>query len=445
MQLLERIWEAGIVGAGGAGFPTHKKLVQNAELLLVNAAECEPLLSSDRFAMRHFSREIVAALCRIRRELAIKRVVIGTKAKYTEEIRALQQAIDEQGADIEIHGSGSYYPAGDEQILIYEVTGQTVPPGGIPLELGIVVSNVMTILHIYDALNGKPVTEKYITVTGAVAHPVIVHAPVGTPVADCIAAAGGATMPDYMVIMGGPMMGKQYPGSRVSDLYITKSDGGVVVLEKEHYLDVFSNMPVEHIINQAKSVCIQCSYCTELCPRYLIGHNMRPHRVMRSIATGTHAEFLEDALLCCECGICELYACPMHLSPRRINGYVKDLLRRGGAKVRDKTVHPHHSYMREGRQIEQGRLIQRLDLLPYPRQVLEEIQCRPACVCVALHHGIGMAAVPVVAVGDVVKKGQCIATVDFSDVGSKLHASVDGKVTGVDGRIQIQADWGNEP
>lgn len=133
----------------------------------------------------------------------------------------------------------------------------------------------------------------------------------------------------------------------------------------------------------------------------------------------------------------------MHLSPRRINIYVKNLLRRGGAKVRDKAVHPHHSYMREGRQIEQGRLIQRLDLLPYPRQVLEETQCRPAAVCVALRHGIGKEAVPVVAVGDVVKKGQCIATVDFSDLGSKLHAPVDGKVTGVDGRIQIQADWGN--
>jgi Na+-translocating ferredoxin:NAD+ oxidoreductase RnfC subunit len=443
LQLLERIWEAGIVGAGGAGFPTHKKLVKGANLLLINAAECEPLLSSDRFVMRHFSRQIVDALCHIRQELSIPRVVIGTKAKYTQEIAALQQAIDERGADIEIHRSGSYYPAGDEQILIYEVTGQTVPPGGIPLELGIVVSNITTIWHIHQALQGNAVTEKYITVTGAVAHPVILRVPVGTPVADCIAAAGGVTVPEYIVIKGGPMMGRQYPAAQLEDLHISKSDGGLVVLEKGHYLDVFSHMPLEHIINQAKSVCIQCSYCTELCPRYLIGHKMRPHRVMRSIATGAQVSDLEDALLCCECGICELYACPMHLSPRRVNIYIKNLLRQGGAKVRDKTVDLRHSHMREFRQIEQGRLIQRLDLLPYPRQVLELGKCQPASVSIALRHGIGKEAHPIVAVGDSVKKGQCIATVDFADVGSNLHASIDGTVTSVDGCIQILADGGN--
>ncbi len=442
LQLLERIWQAGIVGAGGAGFPTHKKLVKGVKLLLVNAAECEPLLSSDRFVMRQFSRDIISALCHIRQELEIPRVVIGTKAKYTKEIDALQQAIDERGAHIEIHRSGSYYPAGDEQILIYEVTGQTVPPGGIPLDLGIVVSNVTTVWHIHQALQGKAVTDKFITVTGAVAHPVILRVPVGTPVKDCIAAAGGATVSEYVVIKGGPMMGKKYAASQLDHLHILKCDGGLVVLEKGHYLDVFSNVPMEHIINQAKSVCIQCSYCTELCPRYLIGHRMRPHRVMRSIATGTQPTDLEDALLCCECGVCELYACPMHLSPRRVNIYVKNLLRQGGAKVRDKTVDPRHSHMREYRQIEQGRLMQRLDLLPYPRQVLEQEVYQPASVSIALRHGIGKEARPVVAVGDKVQKGQCIATVEFADVGSNIHASIDGTVTSVDGCIQILADGG---
>ena len=441
LELLQKIYEAGVVGAGGAGFPTHKKLVEGAELLIVNAVECEPLLCSDRFVMRQSADRIVEALTAIQRELRVGRVVIGTKQKYTREIAALEAAIAERKAKMTIHTLGSFYPAGDEQVLIYEVTGKTVPPGAIPIALGFVVINVTTAVNIYDALQGRPVTEKLVTVTGEVGSPCIVRAPVGTAVADLLEAAGGAAAEGGTVIMGGPMMGRQYDRSELDDLFIKKTDGGVILLPPDHPLPAYTRKPMEHIVNQAKSVCIQCSYCTELCPRYLIGHQMRPNRVMRSIATGTKPEDLADALLCCECGICELYACPMFLSPRQVNIHVKGLLREGGGgKLAPTGINESFAEMREYRRIAQSRLISRLDLKRYPTELDRVVDCQPGSVTIALRHGIGRPSEPVVAEGDRVAKGDLIAAVELSEVGARVHASINGVVTRVGDTITIERE-----
>lgn len=443
MGLLEQIFEAGVVGAGGAGFPTHKKLTKDADTLIVNAAECEPLLASDRYVMRHFAPQITEALLAVQKEFGYKRVIIGTKKKYTREIEAFEKAFKAQGANFEIFGVGSFYPAGDEQVLIYEITGQTVPPGGIPLALGIVVINVTTALAIHDAMQGKAVTEKYVTVTGEVGQPVIVRVPVGTSVADCVAAAGGPRVNPFAIVKGGPMMGPQYTMDKAEELRIGKADGGIILLQADHPLIEFARRPVESMINQAKSVCIQCNYCTEMCPRFLIGHKMRPHRVMRSVATGTNATDLTDALLCCECGICELYACPMLLSPRRMNIYVKGLLREQGIGVSDKTVYADQTATREYRRIAQSRFINRLSLTGYPTGVDDMIEYTPDRVFIPLKHGVGKPSSPVVKPGDTVKKGDLVARVDFGDVGCLVHASIDGTVTSVDGGIAIERKGGD--
>lgn len=440
MEILEKIFSGGVVGAGGAGFPTHKKLVPGVKMLIVNAAECEPLLCSDRLVMRRHAGKVIDALILLRDELNIGEIVIGTKKKYTQEIAALQDAIDQRKANIRIHGVGSFYPAGDEQILICEITGKTVPPGGIPLALDIVVINVTTAMNIDDAVQGIPVTEKYITVSGEVAHPCIVHVPVGTSVADCIAAAGGPLKDVETIVMGGPMMGKQYDISQLDQLYIGKSDGGILLLPSGHPLPKFVQKPLQHVLNVAKSACIQCSYCTEMCPRYLIGHNLRPNRVMRLIATGTNPEDMKDALLCCECGICELYACPMFLSPRQVNIFIKGELRKKGIRDVPQEINASYKEMREYRRIAQDRIISRLDLTSYPTHLEEVRAVDPQRVCIALRHGIGKAASPIVQVGECVKKGQKIATVDFADVGSEVHASVDGCITAVDNWITIERE-----
>lgn len=231
MNLAETIRAAGIVGCGGAGFPTHVKYTGGqTETILVNGAECEPLLATDRYLMRHFAREIVSAAAALGRETGAKRCVIALKAAYTAERAALEAAIAEQAAPVALHLLESFFPAGDEQSLVFEVTGRVVPPGGIPLAVGCVVNNTATVLCIHHAMEGRPFTQKYLTVTGEVAAPCIVKAPVGTPVEACIALAGGTPLSDYAVVNGGPMMGRPMTREEAGHAYVTKTMSGLIVL-----------------------------------------------------------------------------------------------------------------------------------------------------------------------------------------------------------------------
>ena len=432
MGLLEAIFDGGVVGAGGAGFPTHKKLVPGTSLLIVNAVECEPLLASDRYVMRHYSDNVISALIRLGQELEIPRVVIGIKRTYLDEIASLRTAIAKTGAVIEIYEVDSFYPAGDEQILIHEITGQTVPPGQIPLALGIVVLNVTTVYTIACALEGQPVTRRLVTVNAEVNHPVIVDAPVGVMPADLISAAGGTNLTDYRIVRGGPMMGRKYQRDAVFGY--GKADGGLLVLPPANPVISLNDKPMERVISEARSICIQCSICTELCPRYLVGHQMRPHRVMRAVATQCNPTDLTDALLCCECGVCELFACPMGLSPRQMNILVKRQLREAGVGIADTEVHLDHTSGRPYRRIAQSRFIERLGLGGYPNHLNDYVSIEPDSVRIPTRHGVGKPSTPVVGVGDVVACGQVIAEVAREDVGCLVHASIEGRVT------QVSAD-----
>ena len=141
-MLLTHVFNAGIVGCGGAGFPTHVKLNCQAEYMIINGAECEPLLNTDKYLMRHFAREIVSAADKCGNQVGAKHVVIAIKDYYEAENAALSEAITELGSRVEIFLLHNYYPAGDEQMIVYEVTGRVVPPGGIPIAVGAVVSNI---------------------------------------------------------------------------------------------------------------------------------------------------------------------------------------------------------------------------------------------------------------------------------------------------------------
>ena len=168
----------------------------------------------------------------------------------------------------------SFYPAGDEQTLVAEVTGQAVPPAGIPLDVGCVVSNVATMLSIADAMEGKPFIWKYLTVSGLVREPSVIHVPVGTSYADCIALAGGVSDENHIVVCGGPMMGKRMTRTQAADACITKTTSGILLLPDIGPIAAAEKISVEHMKNRARSACIQCSQCTDLCPRHLLGH---PH------------------------------------------------------------------------------------------------------------------------------------------------------------------------
>lgn len=445
MSLLQAIFDAGVVGAGGAGFPTHKKLNCNVDYFILNAAECEPLLGTDKFIMRNFSEDIIRAMEAVAKEVGASNAVIGLKEKYYEEIKSLKNAIDKLDSKVKLFYLKSVYPTGDEHVLVYEVTGKVIPPGGIPLNVGAVVSNVGTILNIADAMDGKPVTYKYVSVLGEVYTPSIIKVPIGTSVMECIKAAGGATINSFSSIMGGPMMGKVLDMEELKNRVITKTDGGIIVIPEDHYLVSCKNLQIKHIINQTKAACIQCSACTQMCPRHLLGHPLRPHKIMRAVSfLENNQDIIKEALICSECGICEMYACPMGLSPRKVNVYLKGLLREQGIKFQSDKKEFIPDVDRQYKEISVSRLVMRLNLIKYKDvKIIENVnELMISKVSIPLRQHIGKAAIPKVSVGGRVDKGQLIADVNYEDMGANIHASISGIVTEINDSIVIQSDGG---
>ncbi|MDO4488311.1 MAG: 4Fe-4S dicluster domain-containing protein [Eubacteriales bacterium] len=438
MELIEAIKKAGVVGAGGAGFPTHVKLNAKAEYLIINAAECEPLIETDKFLCREFADRIIDTIVLMGEHLEAKHIVIGLKAKYRTEIAALEKAIESKNAPVEIHPMRTYYPAGDEQIMVQEITGRSVPERGLPLNVGAVVENVGTVLSIADALEGKPVSEKYLSVTGAVREPVMVKVPLGTPIRKVIEKAD-LRVKDYAVIVGGPMMGQMKATDGIIDsTVVTKTTGNLLVLPKDHYLVKRAVKPIRTMIQQAKTCCIQCRFCTDLCPREQTGHNVKPNQIMRNLwrqESITDAKEFEitfgSAANCSSCGVCEMFACPMGLSPRKMNDYVKGLLRGLGINP-EKNQNPVAKSTIEQRRIPTDRLIARLGLSDYvfhiEPELKEDVELSEVVVPVAQH--IGKPATPVVKVGDRVNAGDLIAEAG-EGLSANIHTGFAGTVTEV--------------
>lgn len=438
-EILAAVKGAGVVGAGGAGFPTHIKIDAKVEIVIANGAECEPLLRAHQLIMASESMKMVLGMKTVMLATGAKRGYIGLKRKYTDAITNLQTAIQAIGGnEIELFFLPDIYPAGDEHVLVHEVTGRIVPEGGIPLHVGIVVANVETLVNVANALEGKPVTDKYVTVGGAVRKPITVKVPIGMKVEELIALAGGALVTPYAVIDGGPMMGKLIEANAP----VTKTTGGILVLPMDHSIVTQRNATWQMIANRAKSVCCNCLACTEACPRNLLGHSLEPHRIMQAIGRGqvNESEVLSHALLCSECGACDTFACTMGLSPRRVNGELKKQLGKAGIK------NPHHNkpdkvrLNREYHLIPTKRLTARLGLSQYDVKAplsTEEITAKEVRLPLSQH--IGAPAKAIVNVGDTVKKGDLIATIpEGVAVSANLHASISGQIFSVDGSIGIR-------
>jgi Na+-translocating ferredoxin:NAD+ oxidoreductase RnfC subunit len=428
---LELVARSGAVGAGGAGFPTHAKLGARVEVLIANGAECEPMLYTNQELMRTEAATVVAGLLAAAEIVGAVRTVLAVKAKYTEPIAALNAALKAAGAAaVELFLLPDFYPAGDEQALVAEVTGRIVPEAGLPLDVGVVVINVETLANVAVALQGQPVTHKLVTVTGAVKRPVTLRVPVGAPMSALIAAAGGPTVSDWGIVEGGPLMGRV---ELDPERPVTKTTGGLIVLPLGHPRISRPRMDVAVEYRRAKTACIRCCRCTELCPRYLQGHDLRPHQVMQSLALFPLSDPLyNQAWLCCECGICETFSCPMGLSPRLVLGNLK---RQFGAQGRRYPRQPKEYRRRTDYQIRRvtgKRLLRRLGLDGYnrPAPLVEEPLTVPA-VSLLLRQHVGVPAVPVVAEGDRVKVGQTVAEPPAGKLGAAVHASVDGVVTRV--------------
>ncbi len=426
-----------MVGAGGAGFPTHIKLSAKVEWYLANGAECEPLMHKDRELMTHFAAEIFQGLKLSAAAVGADKIAIGLKEKNQDAIAALEKAATDP--KIVIHRFGDYYPVGDEYELVYGITGRLIPPAGIPLDIGVVVNNVETLFNIYQASLGKPVTDTFLTITGLVKNPLTIRVPIGMLVEDLLALAGGATISDFAVMESGLMMGKP-----VRDLSqpVTKTTGGLIVLPKEHNLIIRYHTPPKAMDRIGQSACDQCSYCTELCPRYLLGYEVLPHLVMRSLGFSVMGKELwnQYSLLCCKCGICTLFSCPEALFPREACVRGIDDLRaigkgkwEGGKEVK---VHP----MKEDRRLPLKQLMNRLGVSQYESHAgFVEVDAQPDRVHVPLQQHTGAPATPTVKIGDNVRRGQMIGQMGEKQLGAHVHASIDGRVRDIrEGMIIIE-------
>ncbi len=430
MNVIESIREAGVVGAGGAGFPTHVKLAVRAEQVLLNGAECEPLLRVDQLAMRHQAAKVVRGLELAMEATGAAKAIIVTKHHYREAVAALEVALAGK-PNITLHLLEAYYPSGDEKAIIYEAVGRVVPTGKLPIDVGCVVINVGTAMGIADAVEGRPVTEKSLTLCGEAPEPMTVTVPLGASIREALALCGFAgDEGEYALIVGGPCMGEL---AEDWDAPVTKTTGGLLVLRRDHPLIRQRLISMARQAKLARAVCCQCSRCTQLCPRHAMGLNVEPHKAMRAIATG-NAELLGRAagvLGCSSCGLCTNFACEMGLAPSAVMTALKQQL--GAAGIRpepEAEIRPDPQLALKSVPVK--RLMARMGLTGYDHPAPPNGRTvAPRNVLLPLRQHVGRPAEPVVKPGEAVRRGQLIARIPEGALGAALHASIDGTVAEV--------------
>ena len=441
MSLADQVRSAGVVGAGGAGFPAHVKAASQVEYILANGAECEPLMHKDAELMALHPEAVVDGVRALMEATGAEKGLIGIKEKHKEAIEALEPHL---GDGVELYILGDFYPTGDEYVLVYEATGRLIPPGGIPLNVGVVVQNVETLYNISRARQGQPVTRKFLTVAGAVGQPISCEVPIGISFRELLKLAGGVATDDCALLVGGAMMGYL---TRDLEERVTKTTGGMIVLPGDHDLIRRKERPETAMHKIGKSACDQCSYCTEMCPRFLLGYDVQPHKVMRSLVFSMAGEdfWSQYGTLCCECSLCTLYACPEDLYPREACQQSKRLSKEKGFSwpghgtlSGTPEVKPHP--MQESRHIPLKQLIQRLGLTRYDLPApFAEVEIQPGRVQLPLQQHVGAPSVSIVAEGAQVKAGDLVAEIAEGQLGARIHASIDGVVTSVGEGIAIEA------
>ncbi|TCC85044.1 electron transport complex protein RnfC [Citrobacter braakii] len=421
----ERVRAAGVVGAGGAGFPAHVKLQAQVDTFLVNAAECEPMLKVDQQLMAVQAERLIRGVQYAMTATRARAGIIALKEKYQKAINALTPLLP---SGIRLHILPDVYPAGDEVLTIWMATGRRVPPAALPVSVGVVVNNVQTVLNIARAVEQQyPVTRRTLTVNGAVARPITLTVPIGMSLREVLALAGGATVDDPGFINGGPMMGGLITSL---DTPVSKTTGGLLVLPKSHALIQRRMQDERTVLSVAKTVCEQCRLCTDLCPRHLIGHELSPHLLVRAVNYQQAAtpQLLLTALTCSECNVCESVACPVGISPMRINRMLKRELRALNHRY-EGPLNPEDE-MAKYRLIPVKRLITKLGLSDwYHDAPLTETDYPTDKTTLLLRQHIGASAIPCVQQGEHVVRGQCVADVPSGALGAPVHASIDGIVS----------------
>ncbi len=296
-EIIQKCQEVGIVGLGGATFPTHVKLKiptgKKCNLLIINGVECEPYLTADHRLMLEKGEEIITGTRIIMKALGVNKAIIGIENNKPDAITHLEKLLNGSN-DIAVQALKVKYPQGGEKQLIKAVTGREVPSGGLPIDVGIVVHNAGTAFAVYEAIQkNKPLFERVITVTGkSLSKPGNYLVRIGTPVSKLIEAAGGLPDDTGKIIFGGPMMGKAIPNTQIP---VVKGTSGIVVF------------PLSESERINYGPCIRCSKCVSVCPM-----GLEPYLLMALSEKNLFEKAANEKITdCIECGSCS-YICPAH-------------------------------------------------------------------------------------------------------------------------------------
>lgn len=439
-ELKEKIKSAGVIGAGGAGFPTHMKLAEGIDTILVNAAECEPLLYTDFTIMQQHMELVVSGAEAFREALGAKQTLVAMKLHTANALGFADGA--QLGGLAAVKVLPDVYPMGDEIIMIYQALGRVVPPGQLPSSAGVVVINVETAYNIDNSIQGIPVTEKWITVGGDIEKPIVVKVPINCSVKNVLKAAGVTVSPGHTVLDGGPAMGNII---NVNLANITKKTKSLLILPSDIPAVTFKSVSAERVLKRTSSACCQCFYCTDMCPRHLIGYPLEPHKTLRAAGSGKiqNPNDLVTASLCSGCGVCTLMACCQGITPSAVMLEVKKNLgkNRIGYRSSEPTV-PNAE--RDDRLIPVNRLRSRIGVAEFDKQAVFEgnLPVSQRVFSLLLLQHVGKPSIPVVNQGDTVSAGQLVARAD-DGISAALHTPVSGKVARIDGlQIEIIADEG---
>ncbi len=426
MELKALMKNAGIIGAGGAGFPSYAKLAEGADTLLINGAECEPLLYTDYIILKRELGTVLEGINAVLSNTGITRAVLAIKEHTAKRLSFTDgEALDES---IRVKVLPDVYPIGDEVSLIYEALGRLVKPASLPITVGVIVYNVETMYNLgYTVKRGAPVTKKWLTVGGDIEKSVVVRVPIGTKIDELLERLGIEVDEEHTVIDGGPSMGKIINPRRAS---VTKTTKGILILPNNTQA-IMSKLTDERLaISRAETACCQCTRCTDMCPRALLGYPLEPHKMVRTAMGVAEAlpQMVLSATLCCGCGICESIACSQGISPRAvINGY-KAVLAKNGMRFfsrQDVAVTDEREY----RMVSSERWAATLGVKKFDRvaEYIGEIVDFDRFE-IPINRHIGAPSVPVVRDGDRVSVGDVIAEA-ADGLSIPQHAVADGIVT----------------